>query len=208
MNVQEAYNNWSVIYDTNKNKTRDLEGVALRQVFECKTFDAILEIGCGTGKNSEWLMTKTPKLIGIDFSEDMLGKAKEKIKSDQVQFIWADIKNDWQFETMCFDLVTCSLVLEHIDDLDHVFNQAKRVLTTNGLIYIGELHPFKQYLGSKARFETADGVYVLECYTHHISDFCEAAARHDFDCILVNEWFDDDVRTDVPRILSLVFVKK
>ena len=31
MNVQDAYNIWADQYDTNNNKTRDLEAVALRE---------------------------------------------------------------------------------------------------------------------------------------------------------------------------------
>jgi hypothetical protein len=30
------------------------------------------------------------------------------------------------------------------------------------------LHPFKQYLGSKAKFETEYGTQELETYVHHI----------------------------------------
>ncbi len=208
MNIQEAYNSWSAIYDTNQNKTRDLEGNALRHILTDKTFDSALEIGCGTGKNTEWLLTKTKNLICVDFSEEMLNKAKEKIKSNNVQFVQADIKVDWQFDESIFDLITFSLVLEHIDDLNPILKQCQRVLKQNGLIYIGELHPFKQYLGTKARFETPNGVYELECYTHHFSDFYEAATNHGFECLLVKEWFDEADRRGVPRILTLVFRKK
>ena len=153
-------------------------------------------------------MTKTKNLVGVDFSEEMLGKAKLKIKSNNVQFVQADIKNEWQYDTGFFDLITFSLVLEHIADLDAIFRKAYRVLAKNGLIYIGELHPFKQYLGTKARFETDEGVYELECFTHHFSDFYETATNHNFECLLVKEWFDEEDRGGVPRILTMVFRKK
>jgi hypothetical protein len=32
MNTQQAYDIWSEIYDTNINKTRDLEAIAIREV--------------------------------------------------------------------------------------------------------------------------------------------------------------------------------
>jgi hypothetical protein len=31
MNTQQAYNSWSEQYDTNENKTRDLEAISLRE---------------------------------------------------------------------------------------------------------------------------------------------------------------------------------
>ena len=208
MTIQEAYNNWSAIYDTNQNKTRDLEAVALKHVLEEKTFDNILEIGCGTGKNTEWLHKRTKKLVGVDFSEDMLAKAKQKINSENVQFVRADIQENWSFQDETFDLVTCSLVLEHIEGLNGIFKQIQRVLTQNGLLYIGELHPFKQYLGTKAKFEIDTGIYELTCFTHHISDFYQAASDNGFECIYINEWFDDNDRGGVPRILTMVFRKQ
>ena len=63
MNVQEAYDNWADQYDSNMNKTRDLEAVALRETLAYIPFDTCLEIGCGTGKNTEWLRCMMSKLV-------------------------------------------------------------------------------------------------------------------------------------------------
>ncbi len=78
--------------------------------------------------------------------------------------------------------------------------QSKKVLRVGGLFYIGELHPFKQYQGSKVRFHTESGVFELECFMHHISEFFEVAKRNDFECIEMKEWFDENDRTTVPRL--------
>ena len=176
MNNRQAYNVWAENYDTVENKTRDLEARALRESVAGENLD-ILEIGCGTGKNTEWLLTKANKLIGADFSEEMLAKAKRKIVAENVEFRRLDLRKDWNLPENSFDLITCSLVLEHIENLDFVFQQAGKVLRNSGRFYIGELHPFKQYAGSKARFDTATGVFELECFIHHISDFFAAAKK-------------------------------
>ena len=107
-----------------------------------------------------------------------------------------------------FDLITCSLVLEHIENLDFVFQQARKVLKSGGLFYIGELHPFKQYQGSKARFETETGTFELECFVHHISDFFDAAKKNNFEIIELKEWFDGDKKTQMPRLLTLIFINR
>lgn len=209
MNVKEAYNLWANQYDTDENKTRDLEANALRTTLEKIPFKNCFEIGCGTGKNTEWLMTKADKVLAIDLSEKMLSKAKEKIKSDKVRFIQADITNDWDFvKNENFDLVTFSLVLEHIKDLDEIFEKLKSVVSENGFIYIGELHPFKQYTGTKARFETENGIQELTCFNHNISDFTKAAQRCGFQLKDLNEYFDNNERTNIPRILTLLFQKE
>ncbi|WP_246200161.1 methyltransferase domain-containing protein [Maribacter luteus] len=38
-----------------------------------------MELGCGTGKNTVWLLKKAQRIIGLDFSQEMLNIAKEKI---------------------------------------------------------------------------------------------------------------------------------
>jgi ubiquinone/menaquinone biosynthesis C-methylase UbiE len=208
MNNQEAYNAWSESYDSVKNNTRDVEGFALREMLSAKTFDNVLEIGCGTGKNTLWLLTKAKNVVGADFSDEMLAQAKAKIKADNVEFIQTDVRKTWNFDNEQFDLITCSLALEHIENIDFVFNQANAKLKKNGLFYIGELHPFKQYAGTKARFETENGQFVLECFTHHLSDYFAAANKNGFDCVNINEWFDDNDRTSIPRILTMIFKQK
>ncbi|MCG6915215.1 class I SAM-dependent methyltransferase, partial [bacterium BMS3Abin03] len=164
MDTRKAYDDWSKQYDSNINKTRDLEAKALREILSEVDFNSCLEIGCGTGKNTEWLVTKAKRITAVDLSKEMLSKAREKINSDKVQFLQIDITKSWVFTKEKFDLVTFSLVLEHIENLDHIFNEAAKVLIPGGYIYIGELHPFKQYTGTKARYDSNEGLQILDCY--------------------------------------------
>jgi 2-polyprenyl-3-methyl-5-hydroxy-6-metoxy-1,4-benzoquinol methylase len=207
MDTKQAYNVWASQYDTNENKTRDLEQHALRENLSPLSFDNILEIGCGTGKNTAWLITRAKMLTAVDFSDEMLAKAREKITSLHVNFKQADINNDWTFGHGLYDLITFSLVLEHIANLDHIFAQAAASLKTGGHIYIGELHPFKQYSGSKARFDSENGLQVVECFTHNISEFVHAAKKYGFSLLDINECFDDNDHNTIPRILTILLKK-
>lgn len=208
MNVKEAYNNWADQYDTNHNKTRDLEGVSLRTTLAHLQFGNCLEIGCGTGKNTEWLLEKSKHITAVDLSEEMLAKAKQKINAQHVQFIQADITKPWSFADKKYDLVTFSLVLEHIEFLDEIFEKVNEVTAPNAWVYVGELHPFKQYTGSKARFETEQGQQVVTCFNHHVTDFVNAAKNNGFGLEELTEYFDENDRNTIPRILTLVFRKR
>lgn len=205
MNTKQAYNLWSEQYDTNANKTRDLEARALRETLAKLEFSHCLEIGCGTGKNTEWFLGKTNHIIAVDLSEEMIAKAKSKINSDKVKFLLADINKGWDFTESKFDLISFSLVLEHIENLDHIFRETSKKILPGGIIYIGELHPYKQYLGTKARFETKEGTQILECYNHNISDFVQSAKKSGLNIKDIREFFDEDESTGVPRVLALVF---
>lgn len=208
MSVEETYNCWASQYDGDDNRTRDLEGAALRETLEEISFERCLEIGCGTGKNTVWLAERAKQVTAVDLSGGMIAKAKEKIgPSDRVAFKQADVTGEWTFCDGHYDLITFSLVLEHIKDLEPVFKNAADVLRPGGHVYIGELHPFKQYTGSKARFETGAGQRTAECYNHHISDFTRSAKQHRLALADVKEYFDDNSRTGLPRILTILLKK-
>jgi ubiquinone/menaquinone biosynthesis C-methylase UbiE len=208
MEVQQAYNSWADQYDTNHNKTRDLEAISLRTVLAEMEVDNCLEIGCGTGKNTIFLLTKAKQVTAVDFSEEMLAKARQKINANNVQFIQADITNDWTFITKQYDLVTFSLVLEHIENLEEIFKKVAAVTHPNSFVYIGELHPFKQYTGTKARFDTAAGQQLVTCFNHHISDFTSCAKQYGFNILDIAEYFDADDKKTIPRIFTLLLEKK
>lgn len=207
MNVQQAYNSWAENYDTVINKTRDVEGIALREILAEIDFKTVLEIGCGTGKNTEWLLTRAEKLVGVDFSSEMLEKAKLKIQSEKAEFTQADITKSWDFAREEFDLVTCCLILEHIENVAFVFQQANSKLKSGGYFYVGELHPFKQFQGSKAKFETGNGIFELDCFVHQVSDFFQAGKLTGFSCVELKEWFDEETESEIPRILTMLFRK-
>ncbi|HEV7332670.1 MAG TPA: class I SAM-dependent methyltransferase [Flavisolibacter sp.] len=208
MSIQQHYNQWSDTYDEVENKTRDLEKRAGQTVLARLSFASVLELGCGTGKNTGWLSERAKQHFAVDLSEGMLEKAREKVMSQHVQFQQADITKPWNFIAADVDLITCSLILEHIEDLRFVFYEAAKVLKTGGHFYICELHPYKQYTGSKARFETENGTQVLECFVHHVSDYTNAALENGFAIDVVEEWFDEDDRSNPPRLLSFLFRKK
>ena len=207
MDIQQAYNTWAEQYDSNQNKTRDLEKNALQATLANFSFEKCLEMGCGTGKNTAWLSSVAKHVVAIDFSEEMLKKARQSSMAKNVVFQQADISKDWDFISELFDLVSFSLVLEHFEDLNIIFQKAAKVLAPNGFLYVGELHPFKQYTGSTARFDTPEGRQILTCFTHHISDFVSTAQSNGLLLVKLNEYFDDNDSNQIPRILTLVFRK-
>lgn len=208
MSILQAYNSWAGIYDSNLNKTRDLDRTATQQTLQKFDFEAVVELGCGTGKNTTWLEQKAKSIIAMDFSEGMLAKARAKIHSEKVVFRQADVTQDWGIEGDSVDLVCCNLILEHIEDLKGIFRQAYTTLKEGGRFFICELHPFKQYVGSKARYETESGeMEILETYNHHISEFMSDAFEAGFRLRELKEWFDEEGNTEFPRLVSFVFEK-
>src|SRR5215211_7579425 len=104
MDIQSAYNEWSGTYDTDENLTRDLDQQVTRSLLAGLHFDSILEIGCGTGKNTVFLAGIGEQVSAIDFSQGMIEKAKQKVQAENVRFSMMDIIQPWEFQNQSFDL--------------------------------------------------------------------------------------------------------
>ena len=206
MSIEKSYDHWSSQYDINKNRTRDLDQKTTRASLEFLNFNSVLELGCGTGKNTRWLKERASNIMAVDFSEKMLDLARKKITSGNVKFQKADITKDWSWANHSYDMVTCNLVLEHIKDLDPIFENVFSKLDNGGHFFISELHPFKQYTGTKARFHSGGRLIELETFTHHVSEYLNAATKAGFELIKLQEHFDED-GNETPRLLSLLFKK-
>ena len=208
MNIQSAYNIWANNYDEDLNLTRDLDAHIVRNEFGNSKFDSILEVGCGTGKNTILFSEIADKVYAIDFSDGMISKAKEKVNLKNVVFTQADITLRWPIENNSIELVTCNLILEHIENLDFIFSEANRCLKERGKFFINELHPFRQYDGKKATFVNDGKTTEIDAYVHHISDFINAAINNGFKLLKLNELWHELDKNKLPRILSLLFIKE
>lgn len=207
MSVQKGYDLWSASYDADHNLTRDLDRTVMEQTLAGRQFDAILEVGCGTGKNTGLLAEIGERVTAVDFSPGMLAQAKAKIGAPNVIFQVADITQPWPIPAAAFDLVTFNLILEHIEDLAFVMGQASRALKAGGLLFISELHPFKQYRGTQARFTQSEQTTSIPAFVHHISEFLQAAKQHDLVLQDLNEWWHTDDEDKPPRLISFLFQK-
>lgn len=205
MDIQGAYNEWAGTYDNDENLTRDLDQKVTRDSLATLHFASVLEIGCGTGKNTSFLAQIGQTVHAVDFSQGMIEKAREKVQAQNLMFAKMDITQKWIFDDRSFDLIVCNLVLEHIQDLSFVFAEAARTLRPNGRFFLNELHPFRQYGGGKARFYREDELVEVDAFTHHISDFLNGAAAHGLGLEKLAEYWHEADKNKPPRLISFMF---
>lgn len=204
-NPRDAYDRWADQYDTDANNTRDLNAEVLQKQNFIEPNDAVLEIGCGTGLNTEWLGAQAGTVVATDVSEKMLARARERLDSDSVSLQTLDVTEPWPFEAGRFDAVVATLVLEHVDVLNPVFRKVQRVLRDGGTFYFAELHPYRQFDGTQAHFEdeaTGETV-VIEAFTHPVSEFVNAGVEAGFAVQEMGEWRAEG--DEHPRLLTIRF---
>jgi malonyl-CoA O-methyltransferase len=207
MIIRKAYSTWAATYDSDRNLTRDLDERITRESLGQYRFRSILELGCGTGKNTPFYTQLADYVLSLDFSEGMIAQAKAKLAGLPVQFAVADLTQSWPCKDQSIDLVVCNLVLEHIADLEFIFGQARRVLVQGGHFYIAELHPFRQYEGKQATFEYEGDQVDIPAFVHHVSDFLNAAEHAGFAIQRLGEWWHENDQQKPPRLITFLFKK-
>ena len=204
--IAAAYDRWAETYDSDPNRTRELAAQVLRNVDLTFEDRKVIEVGCGTGRNTDWLATRAAHVTALDFSEAMLRRAQERMQASRVRFIQHDIRQSWPLENACADFVIAMLILEHVEMLEPFFAEAAHVLGADGELFICELHPMRQLRGGQAQFtDTQTGERELvPAFLHSVSDYVNAGLLAGFDLVNLGEWHDGDgLPNGLPRLLSL-----
>ncbi|MFW5647886.1 MAG: class I SAM-dependent methyltransferase [Candidatus Alkaliphilus sp. MAG34] len=101
----------------------------------------ILDVGCGTGNFSIKLVEKGCRVVGIDISEEMLEKAREKakLKNLDIDFLNMDAYS-MNFPDENFDGVFSMAAFEFFNEPQKVYDEMYRVLKQNGYLLIGTIN--------------------------------------------------------------------
>jgi malonyl-CoA O-methyltransferase len=206
--VAQAYDRWSRRYDDDHNATRDLDARVVQRAPLHVGGASVLELGCGTGKNSQWLAANANELVALDFSPGMLDVARRRVRSGHVRFVEHDITRPWPVRASSIDLVVGNLVLEHVRDLAPIYAEAARVLRPGGQLFLCELHPYRQLRGSQAHFEDAETnqTVPVTAYPHTVSEYVNGGVAVGLVLRALGEHVEESAPPDAPpRLLSVLF---
>jgi malonyl-CoA O-methyltransferase len=147
------------------------------------------------------------RVLALDFSEGMIRQAQQKIRAPNVTFQVADLTQPWPVPPESIDWIACDLVMEHVADLKFIFAQAYAVLKPGGRFFVSELHPLRQYRGSKAIFQHEGQATEIDAFVHHLSDYLNAAESTGYSQPLIKEWWHPEDQGKEPRLVSFLCEK-
>jgi ubiquinone/menaquinone biosynthesis C-methylase UbiE len=177
--AREGYDLWSATYDDDDNPLIALETARVQALLGDLRGLTVADIGCGTGRHALAMAAAGATVIGLDFSEGMLARARAKPGAAAIRFVRHDLVSGLPFGSRSVDRVTCCLVLEHVDDLGAAFVEMARICRVGGFVLISDLHPAMRWLGSQASFTdpTTGRKTRVGGALHQLSDYVLAATR-------------------------------
>jgi ubiquinone/menaquinone biosynthesis C-methylase UbiE len=126
-----------------------LERPALRAAVPRPLYSAsVLDAGCGSGAQCEWLADEGAEVIGVDLSPEMIAQAQQRC-GERVRFMVADLGQPLALEPDSLDGVTCSLALHYLKDWSVPLGSFARALRPGGWAVISIDHPFAPPLKSQ-----------------------------------------------------------
>ena len=137
--IQKRYDRNARFYDIMESFVEKLLYSKWRKKYFFPLKGKILEVGIGTGNNIKYLNKET-KVTGIDFSEKMLEKARQKLISSgkkNIVLSQMDVEN-LSFEDDLFDYVITSSVFCSVPDPVKGLKEIRRVLKPKGKLIMVE----------------------------------------------------------------------
>ena len=102
---------------------------------------SVLDLGCGGGFMSEALARKGAQLTGVDPSEAAIQVAQDHAQREGLKISYqVGAGENIPLGDHTVDCVVCVDVLEHVDDLDRVLDEIRRVLKPGGLFFFDTIN--------------------------------------------------------------------
>ncbi|MEI7868460.1 MAG: methyltransferase domain-containing protein [Candidatus Methylumidiphilus sp.] len=127
------FNKLSVYYDDYHNS----HSTFINQLGEEYPIDSninILDIGCGTGNETQNIYKYFQcKVFGIDLSEDMLKKARQK--TDEITWL-NGCAESIPLKNNSVDIITSFFSVHHFSNIDKAISEFNRIMKSDGLVFL------------------------------------------------------------------------
>ena len=201
--TQEGYDRWAEIYDGEGNPLIALEEPEVDRLLGDVSGLDVVDVGCGTGRHALRLAARGASVVGVDFSDGMLARAREKDGASDVRWIVHDVTHPpLPLDAQAFDRVLSALVLDHVAELPAFFAELGRLCRPDGRIVVTVMHPAMMLKGTQARFtDPSSGRETRpQSVANRIADYVNAAVTGGLRIVRVGEHdVDERLAAQEPR---------
>src|SRR6185295_19278941 len=193
----KGYDLWAETYDRTPNPVVALDRRHARTHLRPQSGERILDAGCGTGANLRSIARAGAKPVGLDFSFGMLTQAQAAVPG--AMLAQADLNAEFPLKRAAFDALLCSLVSEHLTNLETFFAEAFAVLKRGGRFVFSAFHPDIACAGVEANFEQGGVEYRLGAEPHSTDDFLNRMDDAGFRDVRAREYaVDETIVAEIP----------
>lgn len=170
--TRDGYDRWAGCYDAYANPLIALEEPVVRELMGEVQGLALCDLACGTGRHALHFAERGARTTGIDFSEGMLARARDRDRAGAVRWVAHDLRDPLPLEDRSFERVVHALALDHLVHPPALLAEIRRILRPGGRAVITVMHPAMFLKGTQARFvDPASGeLVVIDNERHGISD--------------------------------------
>jgi len=153
--IERTYQNWAKVYEWltpiyllgNEKRLRQETIDALH----LQPGQRVLDVGCGTGRNFSLLLEKIGpggKLVGVDYTSDMLARARERIEREGWQNVELIQSDAARMElNRSFDAALSTLAISVIPDYRGALDRMLAHVKSGGYLAIGDAKHSSRWYG-------------------------------------------------------------
>jgi SAM-dependent methyltransferase len=101
---------------------------------------SVLDLGCGGGEHSLWLLEHGARVVALDSSEKMVQLARRRLSPD-VDVRLHDLREPLPLQKESFDLVFSSLTMHYVREWEPLLREFRRVARPGGALVFSTHHP-------------------------------------------------------------------
>jgi SAM-dependent methyltransferase len=101
--------------------------------------DRALDLGCGSGVQTETLADRYAEVLAVDVSEPMLARARRVRPRPNVRYERRDLRDVRAGVDGSFDLVFSAYTLHHVAEVDAVLHRMRSLVRPGGLVLLVDL---------------------------------------------------------------------
>ena len=202
---EETFETWNKVASLYQDKFMDLDIYNDTYDFICNSITKarakILEIGCGPGNITKYLLSARPDfvILGIDIAPTMIKLAQKN--NPTARFDTMDIRKIDEIKSK-YDGIICGFCLPYLSltDSQKLLADCYSLLTEEGLIYIS----FVEGNPNKSGFKTASSGDRTFFYYYSLDDITQQLSKNNFDLLKIFnvDYKRNETESEIHKIIT------